>query len=80
MSDKVKVEVAGSVNPGGVRWFLVAFALCGSAFSLSNICEQLKDANDLKRQEVDIQRARLDVANRQYALDSLAFYGNQKNR
>lgn len=49
-------------------------------FAAYGVVDALNDANELKRTELDIQRQRLDVAKRQYTLDSLKYFSNQKVR
>ena len=44
------------------------------------IAGALNDANELKRSELEIQKQRLDLARRQYTLDSLQYIASQKQR
>jgi|GEM_PF-4692583 len=49
-------------------------------FATYGVVGALNDANELKRAELDILRQRLDVAKRQYTLDSLKYFGRQNVR
>lgn len=49
-------------------------------FAAYCIVDELNEANELKRCEIDIQRQRLELEQRQYTLDSLKYFSNQKVR
>ena len=70
----VKVKLTGG------RWFFIALGTMMVMFAAYGVVGALNDANELKRAELDILRQRLDVAKRQYTLDSLKYFGNQKIR
>ena len=47
-------------------------------FAAYCIVDELNEANELKRCEIDIQRQRLGLEQRQYTLDSLKYFGRQE--
>lgn len=49
-------------------------------FAAYCIVDELNEANELKRSEIDIQRQRLELERRQYTLDSLKYFGRQNVR
>lgn len=74
IGDPVKVKLTGG------RYFFIALGIMMTMFAAYGVVDALNDANELKRTELDIQRQRLDVAKRQYTLDSLKYFSNQKVR
>ena len=64
----------------GCRYFFIALGIMMIMLAAYGVVDALNDANELKRTELDIQRQRLDVAKRQYTLDSLKYFSNQKVR
>ncbi len=70
----VKVKLTGG------RYFFIALGAMMIMFAAYGVVGALNDANELKRTELDILRQRLDVAKRQYTLDSLKYFSNQKIR
>ncbi len=70
----VKVKLTGG------RYFFIALGAMMIMFAAYGVVDALNDANELKRTELDILRQRLDVAKRQYTLDSLKYFSNQKIR
>lgn len=49
-------------------------------FATYCIVDELNEANELKRSEIDIQRQRLELERRRYTLDSLKYFGRQNVR
>ena len=74
ISDPVKVKLTG------LRYFLVALGTITLSWAAWEIAGALHDANELKRSELEIQKQRLDLAKRQYTLDSLRYFAPQKLR
>lgn len=74
ISDPVKVKLTG------LRYFLVALGTITLSWAAWEIAGALNDANELKRSELEIQKQRLDLAKRQYTLDSLRYFAPQKLR
>ena len=74
ISDPVKVKLTG------LRYFLVALGTITLSWAAWEIAGALNDANELKRSELEIQKQRLDLAKRQYTLDSLQYFAPQKLR
>lgn len=72
--DPVKVKLTGC------RYFFIALGIMMIMLAAYGVVDALNDANELKRTELDIQRQRLDVAKRQYTLDSLKYFGRQNVR
>lgn len=69
-----------SVRPTGCLYFVGIFCALMAFGALASGVNELRQANELKKKEIRIQQERLDVAKRQYTLDSLKFYSNGKNR
>ncbi len=67
---KNKVEVE---TEGGPFKFFVALMLISMAINMAASRRQLEEANELRKQE-------LEVAKKQYALDSLRYYAPQKQK
>ena len=49
-------------------------------FAAYCIVDELNEANELKRCEIDIRRQRLGLEQRQYTLDSLKYFSRQNVR
>lgn len=82
-----KVEVSGNetgipvaVRQTGCLYLLGTFCAVMMLGALAGIVSELQTSNELKKKELDIQKERLDVAKRQYTLDSLKFYNSDKKR
>ena len=67
---KNKVEVE---TEGGPFKFFVALMLISMAINMAASRRQLEEANELRKQE-------LEVAKKQYTLDSLRYYAPQKQK
>ena len=74
ISAPVKVKLTGG------RYFFIALGIMMAMFAAYCIVDELNEANELKRSEIDIQRQRLELERRQYTLDSLKYFGRQKVR
>lgn len=70
----VKVKLTGG------RYFFIAPGIMMAMFATYCIVDELNEANELKRSEIDIQRQRLELERRQYTLDSLKYFGRQNVR
>ena len=70
----VKVKLTGG------RYFFIALGIMMAMFAAYCIVDELNEANELKRSEIDIQRQRLELERRQYTLDSLKYFGRQNVR
>lgn len=84
-SDKVEVSGNETGTPVAVRqtgclYLLGTFCAVMMLGALAGIVSELQTSNELKKKELDIQKERLDVAKRQYTLDSLKFYNSDKKR
>ncbi len=66
------------VNLVGKRWWIIAIAAGAICVGTISIGAQLSRHNKLKEQEIELLRQQINVAQRQYTLDSLKYYGNQK--
>lgn len=76
-SCKVSGDYIGApvkVRMTGARYTLIALGILATFCTTFEIACALHDANDLKRQELEIQKQRLDLARRQYTLDSLQYF------
>ena len=74
------IDAPVKVKLTGCRYFFIALGIMMIMLAAYGVVDALNDANELKRTELDIQRQRLDVAKRQYTLDSLKYFSNQKVR
>ncbi len=70
----VKVKLTGG------RYFFIALGIMMAMFAAYCIVDELNEANELKRSEIDIQWQRLELERRQYTLDSLKYFGRQNVR
>lgn len=70
----VKVKLTGR------RYSFIALGIMMAMFAAYCIVDELNEANELKRSEIDIQRQRLELERRQYTLDSLKYFGRQNVR
>ena len=70
----VKVKLTGG------RYFFIALGIMMAMFAAYCIVDELNEANELKRSEIDIRRQRLELERRQYTLDSLKYFGRQNVR
>ena len=70
----VKVKLTGG------RYFFIALGIMMTMFAAYCIVDELNEANELKRCEIDIQRQRLELEQRQYTLDSLQYFSRQNVR
>lgn len=61
------------------RWILAGCAI-GIMLELSNISIKLGDANALKEEEIKIKKEQVELARRQFMLDSIAMEQNRKIR
>ena len=64
----------------GCRYFFIALGIMMIMLAAYCIVDELNEANELKRCEIDIQRQRLELEQRQYTLDSLKYFGRQNVR
>ncbi len=62
---------------GGRRWIIAGCAIF-ITLALHGIYSQLEKHNDLYRDDLDIRKEQLELARRQFALDSLALEQNRE--
>jgi len=64
----------------GGRWWFVAIALGIMCTDIGGIHHELRRANKLHDEDLQIRRQQLDLAQRQFVLDSIMMEQNQKKR
>ena len=82
-SCKVSGDAVGNpvkVQMTGLQYAVIALGVITLSWATCEIAGAMKTANELKRQELEIQKQRLDLARRQYMLDSLQYIASQKQR
>lgn len=83
MPEKPKpVEIKDEVETRivGFRTIIATLAALGIAVHTLGIWRELDKSNELKEQEIKIQTEQLDLARRQFQLDSIAAAKNEKIR
>lgn len=82
-----KREISGSdfgnpvrINPTGCLYFILVFSIMTMSVATYGIWNEIRDANALKKQELNIQQQRHDLAKRQYTLDSLRYFAPMRTR
>lgn len=81
----IKSQMGTSDDPvriksvGGRRWVIAGCAMFIALF-LDGIYSQLKIHNDLYRDDLNIKKEQLELARRQYVLDSLRYYHPPRTR
>lgn len=65
-------DIEGEVNAhlSGGRWMVVALSAFFAAYMLAGIHIELKQQNELRKQEIEVAKHQTDIMKRQYALDS----------
>ena len=82
---KVELDNGGVDDPiriksvGGRRW-VVAICMCFMVGGMTDITRHLANSNKLKEEDIKIKREQLELARRQFVLDSIALEQNRKIR
>lgn len=80
---KVKQDFLGDPirikSVGGRRWF-IAGAVVFATIILGDISLQLGTANELKKEDIKVKKEQLELARRQFMLDSIAMEQNKNMR
>lgn len=63
---------------GGLRYTVIAGSVLFMMFDIAGICHEMRQANKLKEDELKIRKEQLELARRQFVLDSIAMTQNQK--
>lgn len=58
---------------GGRQWIILGCAIA-ILFELSNINAKIGESNTLKEEEIKVKKEQVQLARRQYVLDSLRYY------
>ena len=74
----VKQEKNFDINLHGLRWTILALASLGIAISAVDTKQLIGEIKDIRAEQLKVQRAQLDVAKKQYTLDSLKFYSKER--
>ncbi len=74
IKDEVETRIVGQ------RTIIATLAALGIAVHTLGIWWALDKSNELKEQEIKIQKEQLDLARRQFVLDSIAAAKNEKIR
>ncbi len=69
-----------NVHLTGGRYFFIAMAACMIGAGTFYIWAQLYKSNELKARELEIQTQQLELAKKQYTLDSLQYFAPNKTR
>lgn len=77
---KIKNEAPIPVKLSGGRWLVVVAMSVFIAIDIGGISTSLRKSNELKEDELKIRKEQLDLARRQFQLDSITAVQNQKIR
>ena len=82
-----KREISGSdfgdpvrTNPTWCLYFVLSFSIMMMSVAAYGIWSEVRHANTLKQQELNIQQRCHDLAKRQYTLDSLRYFAPGRQR
>ncbi len=77
--DQSVFDDAYRVKLSGLRYTAIAGCAVMGTLLLGGVVTQLQQANELKKQEIQLKQRELDLRARQHTLDSLRFEYLQKN-
>ncbi len=74
----IKQEKNFDVNLHGIRWTILALASLSIAISAVDTKQLIGEIKDIRADQLKVQQDQLDVAKKQYTLDSLKFYSKER--
>lgn len=77
---KIKNEAPIRIKLSGGHWLVVVVMSVFIAIDMGSIAASLRKSNELKEDELKIRKEQLDLARRQFTLDSITAAQNQKIR